>query len=702
AGFSNIILNDSLLTDSVKAIVNLTPLLNYFWKVRAKNDAGWGAFSTTFTFNTIGVPGQVVLSYPVNNAVNLPVNLTFLWRKATDQTNFAQNIFNNPKTLHTLNTVSNYWFELAADSSFTNLIIRDSTLTDTTKSVTSLGNLTSYFWRVKAKNELGWGNFSAWFKFTTIPAVPAAPILSSPLNGSTGNQLSLILQWRKSAYATAYKLQLATDSLFNNLVLNDSTLTDSLRTVTGLNLLSTYYWRVNAGNIAGTGVYSSVWNFRTLGTPTAVTLLSPANNAINQPVNLTFVWRKALDQTLFMEQEKINLKKEQNPVTRLNEYNPYTVSNYWIEYGTDSTFAAVTGRDSTLTDTTKSVTGLSNLTNYYWRVKAKNQIGWAAFSSVWKFTTIVSIPIAPVLLLPANNATGVSLSPLLDWNDVQYSASYRIQVSTDQLFNTILWDTSGVVPSQVNIPANKLTGLTQYYWRVNATNAGGTGPYSAVWNFRTVQKLKLNLKVYLEGFWDGSTQVSDTTTVYLANIFTPFAFIDSAKGFLSTSGTYSVNFTKAPNASYYIVVNHRNHLETWSKLPQAFVTNIAVNYDFTTSANKAFGDNMKQVGSVWVLYGGDGNRDGSIDALDVGVFITQFGNSGYLSCDFNGDESVDALDVPIIIANFGLGKAIPTLDVQLPGNIKKERVIEEIQKRFKLNGESDKKETFKRTENKLN
>ncbi|MCX6162352.1 MAG: PQQ-binding-like beta-propeller repeat protein [Ignavibacteriae bacterium] len=220
----------------------------------------------------------------------------------------------------------------------------------------------------------------------------------------------------------------------------------------------------------------------------------------------------------------------------------------------------------------------------------------------------------------------------------------------------------------------------------------------------TQQNLTLNLKIYLEGFWDGSTQVSDTTTVYLANTTTPFAFIDSAKVVLSTSGTYSVNFTKAPNASYYIVVNHRNHLETWSKLPQSFVTNVVVNYDFTTAANKAFGDNMKQVGSVWVLYGGDANRDGSVDALDLFIFIGQFGNSGYLSCDFNGDESVDALDVPILVANFGLGKAVPTLDGGngQPGNINKGKVIEEIQKKYKLNGESDKKETFKKTEIKLN
>ena len=41
-------------------------------------------------------------------------------------------------------------------------------MTDTTKLVSGLNNLISYYWRVKAENETGWGVYSLWFKFTTI------------------------------------------------------------------------------------------------------------------------------------------------------------------------------------------------------------------------------------------------------------------------------------------------------------------------------------------------------------------------------------------------------------------------------------------------------------------------------------------------------------------------------------------------------
>ena len=61
-----------------------------------------------------------------------------------------------------------------------------------------------------------------------------------------------------------------------------------------------------------------------------------------------------------------------------------------------------------------------------------------------------------------------------------------------------------------------------------------------------------------------------------------------------------------------------------------------------------------------MIYGGDPNQDGSIDAFDIQIFMGQYGQTGdFLSCDFNGDGSVDAFDVQILAANFGLTIAVP-------------------------------------------
>jgi len=61
--------------------------------------------------------------------------------------------------------VTRYWFEIATDNQFTNSFI-DSTLTDTTYLYSNLNNSESYWWRVKAYNAMGWGEFSEDTMFT--------------------------------------------------------------------------------------------------------------------------------------------------------------------------------------------------------------------------------------------------------------------------------------------------------------------------------------------------------------------------------------------------------------------------------------------------------------------------------------------------------------------------------------------------------
>jgi hypothetical protein len=656
----------------------LTTKTQYYWRVNATNISGTSAYSTIWSFTTApNAPNVPILSLPSNGATNQPTTVTFKWYKAVET--FLGLFIKKEKKIQFKNesdeplNISKYWFEYGTDSTLSTVIARDSSLSDTTKTISGLSNITKYYWRVKAKNQSGWGNFSSIWNFTTIVPVPAAPILISPVTGSIDISLTPALDWGDVLYASSYRLQISLDSLFGTTAFDSSGITVSNLTVPSgkLTTLKKYYWRANATNIAGTGVWSSVWNFTTIpNLPNAPILVSPPNGSTGQPINLTFVWRNAIETLLTKSQVPENRNKQ----IPFND-DVLTLSKYWLEYtSTDSTFVTGVVRDSSATDTTKSVI-LAYNTKYWWRVKSKNQTGWGSFSAVWSFTTILPVPIAPALLLPANNATGVSLTPLLDWSDVASAASYRIQVSSDSIFAVTVFDTTGVTVSKLTVPSVKLTGLTKYYWRVNATNAVGTGPWSTIWNFRTLQNLTLNLKVYLEGFWTGTIQKQDTVMVYLAGALTPHTFSDSAKVFLSPTGTALITFTKTPNASYYLVVQHRNHLQTWSAFAQVFITNIMVNYDFTTADSQAYGSNMKQVESVWVLIVGDENQDGSIDAVDVSDLIIQYGNIGYLSCDFNCDGSVDAADVPYMIANYGLTKVVPTLLLEPNGTRKQKQMM---------------------------
>jgi hypothetical protein len=659
----------------------LTTLTKYYWRVNAANIAGTGIWSLVWNFTTIpNAPNVPVLSQPANGSTNQPINITFKWYKSIEtlesQTPKVKSETSKEKRLtsdFSPFTISKYWFEYSTDSTFLTGVARDTSLVDTIKAVSGLNNITKYYWRVKAKNQIGWGNFCSTWNFTTIVPIPSSPVLTSPATGSIDISLTPLLDWGDVTYASSYRLQISTDSLFGTTLWDTTGITISQVNIPSgkLSTLTKYYWRVNASNIAGTGLWSLVWNFTTIpGVPNAPVLLLPPNGgSSSSPV--TFVWRKSVETFSIMnvERSEIPMNSRIGKVSIVNnekrltsDFSPLTVSKYWHEYTIDSTFATGVIRDSSLTDTVKTTSIGPGL--YWWRVKAKNQTGWGPFSVVWKFGVNPPVPAAPVLLLPPNNSGVVSLIPLMDWNDVTYASSYRLQISTDSLFGSTQWDTSGVAVSQVTVPSGKLTGLTKYYWRVNATNVAGTSPWSFVWNFTTIQNLSINFEVYMEGFWNGTSQVQDTVRVYLAMGTSPYTLKDSATAFLSTSGTATPVFTKAVNGNYYIVVMHRNHLETWSRFPQTFVTGIPVTYNFTDSSS-AYGFAMKKVGNVWVTFGGDPNQDGEISAMDIPIFISEFGlTGGYFSCDFNGDGDVNATDVQIIAANFGITKSVPALDFE--------------------------------------
>ncbi|MBE0571151.1 MAG: S8 family serine peptidase, partial [Ignavibacteriaceae bacterium] len=131
-----------------------------------------------------------------------------------------------------------------------------------------------------------------------------------------------------------------------------------------------------------------------------------------------------------------------------------------------------------------------------------------------------------------------------------------------------------------------------------------------------------SLIALLEGFYDGTTMVSDSVIVQLRNTTAPYSLVDQTNILLNGNGEGSASFTNASNGTpYYIVLKHRNAVETWSALPQIFTAN-SLTYDFTTAENKAYGNNLKLIGSKWCIYGGDVNQDGFVETTDMNLVFT--------------------------------------------------------------------------------
>jgi uncharacterized protein (TIGR02145 family) len=106
-------------------------------------------------------------------------------------------------------------------------------------------------------------------------------------------------------------------------------------------------------------------------------------------------------------------------------------------------------------------------------------------------------PPAPTLSSPANNSNGISVTPTLMWNTSAGATSYRLQVSTDSLFSSSVYNQSGLTTTSQ--PITGLSNFTKYYWHVDATNSEGTSVWSDRWSFTTVTACAGTSAVLYEG-----------------------------------------------------------------------------------------------------------------------------------------------------------------------------------------------------------
>jgi len=180
----------------------------------------------------------------------------------------------------------------------------------------------------------------------------------------------------------------------------------------------------------------------------------------------------------------------------------------------------------------------------------------------------------------------------------------------------------------------------------------GRGVYEAFVDFNLPVELT-SFTALIEGLYNGTEMVSDTVTVELRNTSVPYSLIDQTKIFLNNNGQGTGKFYNAENGTpYYIVLKHRNALETWSSTGQLF-TNNALAYDFTTANNKAYGNNLVLKNSKWCIYSGDVNQDAVISAADLNlIFIDNiFGVTGYIPTDLNGDVFTEIEDINTVFVN---------------------------------------------------
>ena len=145
--FTNLVFNDSTLTQGSVSVGPLAHETVHYWRVRGINAAGPGEWSEPKSFVTImASPSAPPLVSPEHEAVEVPSSVEFSWE--------------------TTASTERYQLQVATDAAFAHLVFNDSTITQTSHSFGPLAYETAHYWRVRGINAAGPGEWSDAWMFT--------------------------------------------------------------------------------------------------------------------------------------------------------------------------------------------------------------------------------------------------------------------------------------------------------------------------------------------------------------------------------------------------------------------------------------------------------------------------------------------------------------------------------------------------------
>jgi chitodextrinase len=264
-----------------------------------------------------------------------------------------------------------------------------------------------------------------------------------------------------------------------------------------------------------------------------------------------------------------------------------------------------------------------------------------------------------------------------------YSTTYAFTVKAKDAAGNVSVASNTVNVTTLTPPTTTATACGSYTWSVNNQTYTSSGTYSGINTSGDTEFLSLtitscasivNLTLFIEGYYDTSihamrpvkanegvgtsSTIVDDITVELRNPSNG-NLLTSTVASLQTNGNAVATFNTAPNGSYYLVIKHRNAIQTWSATPVS-VGPTPLTYNFSNAATKAFASNMAHLETgVYGLFSGDFNQDGYIDIFDYPIYdvinLNGTGNFVYTVTDLNGDGYVDIFDYPVYDQNSNNG-----------------------------------------------
>ena len=260
------------------------------------------------------------------------------------------------------------------------------------------------------------------------------------LTATPASFTSINLSWGEILEADGYRIERASNNTFTSNVVSQD-VTETSASITGLTINTTYYFRVTQliGPTPG--------NWSNTATTTTLNLLAPTMSTANvaSATSVTVNWNNVANE-----------------------------ASYTVRYSTTSGF---TSNVSTITGiaanaTSRTVTGLTSGTTYYFQVRAEN----GSVITAWANTPALSAT-------PIGQATGVNIQAsscgqvTLAWTATAGAANYTIRHATSSGMSgaTVISGATGTSRVITGLPQ----GATRYFTVAAVASAGNEGAQSS-------------------------------------------------------------------------------------------------------------------------------------------------------------------------------------------------------------------------------
>lgn len=414
-----------------------------------------------------------------------------------------------------------------------------------TKTVSGLPAASTFFFRSRARNSVGWGAWSSIGQFTTGASAPGAP---TGLASSAITETDATLSWTApgSTGGSAiqhYDVQRSENSSFSSGVVT-STSSASPFTTDSLTPGKAYWYRVRAVNGVGAGAWSNTVSFTTLtGTPTVI---SPsANQALSTGYAAATI-------------SAIGIGADREITVEFSKSATFASG---ITTLTQTPSSASANNQYTLSDTTKA------LSNGTWYVRAKVRNTSTNYTTPWSSTVTFTQSHVPAAVLQSPTADSIakySATTPFTWTftdpaTVDYQTSYRLVVE-DNLSGDLIYDSGKTALSSTT---------NQTYLQTVAIASTYKG-----------SQLRWRMKVWdrddQESLWSGYAlfRLSDPPSV---TIVTPAPGLDVDTGAPTFSWTTSIPSGGTQAQAVVVITDATTNEVTWNTTVTGTATSVTPN-----------------------------------------------------------------------------------------------------------------------------